>query len=258
MGNETMSLREQILDAVPQASHTGILKMALDQNINDPNDPHWGMVALAWASTESASIARAALESVRKETGKIPDAIYQGTVKAGSDLKGQVEAAGQAVLTAAQAKGAELERKVSDAITRATTAGSAELKKAVTSLGPAAARKRDDLVQAMQVAAAEAARDVARAGLAGKIAKSWATVALSLLVAAGLGATTGAVITDTEINSPGQVIESNPGLRIYPNVTGGYTEVLGPDVRVQNTTGTAGCPAYRICLKVSSTTAIKR
>ena len=245
MGNETMSLREQILDAVPQASHTGILKMALDQNINDPNDPHWGMVALAWASTESASIARAALESVRKETGKIPDAIYQGTVKAGSDLKGQVEAAGQAVLTAAQAKGAELERKVSDAITRATTAGSAELKKAVTSLGPAAARKRDDLVQAMQVAAAQAARDEARTALAGKLARSWGAVALSLLLAAGLGA----AATYAGLDAAGQITPST--LHVYRDPGSGYVEVLGPRIHMQQVT--RGCPAYRLCISVSNT-----
>ena len=79
------SLRDQVLASVPEAAREGILKMALDQNITDPSDPQWGMVALAWSATESAGLARASLEEVRAAIAMIQDMIYKQTSAAGKD-----------------------------------------------------------------------------------------------------------------------------------------------------------------------------
>ncbi len=147
MGNKE-SLRDQVLAAVPAASHTAILKMALDQHINDPNDPHWGMVALAWAATDAANISRESLESVRRETGKIPEAIYQGAVRAGTDLAAQVRSAGDEAFDAARG-----------VVEAAKTSAEAAINKATQGLATAAERQCEALVKQMAEAAAKAAQD---------------------------------------------------------------------------------------------------
>ena len=153
-----------------------------------PDEPSFSLVRIVVDVDKAVQSASAAAGRIEAAANTVSESIYTGTVKAGADLKGQVEQAGQGVITAAQARGEALRQQLESAITRATTAGSAELKKAVTSLGTAAARSRDDLVQTMQTAAAQAARDEARTALAGKLARSWGAVALSLLLAGGIGA----------------------------------------------------------------------
>lgn len=85
-----MNLREDVLNAIPDAAREGVLKMALDHNITDPNDPTWGMVSLAWSATQAAAISRQTLDDALGTAGKIPDMIYSSTVAAGADLKAGV------------------------------------------------------------------------------------------------------------------------------------------------------------------------
>ncbi len=223
MSNNDKSLRDQVLAAIPAASHTGILKMALDQNINDPNDPHWGMVALAWASTEAAGLARASLEQVRQETAKIPEAIYQNTLKAATDLKATV---GQEVRTA----GVEVGQALTLAIGQAMTQGAAGLKSAAEELPALAQKKQKEIVGIWCASLAEAVKFEARGTLAGRMARSWGVVVLSLLFAAALGA--GAALV---------------GARMSGHLTPwSYKLQYGPSGRVQ--CGTLRGATYRVCL----------
>ncbi|MHB8253788.1 MAG: hypothetical protein ACYDEV_08830 [Acidiferrobacter sp.] len=93
------SLREDVLNAIPADAREGVLKMALDHNITDPNDPIWAMVALAWTAARSAHVSRASLESVRVETARIPAAMAVATTTAVADLRAQITDAAREVAT---------------------------------------------------------------------------------------------------------------------------------------------------------------
>lgn len=69
--------RDAVLAATPEASHRGLLEMALQVGITDPADPIWTMVGLAWAAAFGAETARERLEIIRQETARLPDLIAE-------------------------------------------------------------------------------------------------------------------------------------------------------------------------------------
>ncbi len=229
------SLRDQILDAVPAASHTSILKMALDKQITDPDDPQWAMVGLAWSATESASISRASLDSVRVETAKIPDHVFQGGVRAGIDLSKTVEAAGKKIMQEAQQQSDAATEKVRQGIAHATKAGSDALRQAIAGLRSAGTKARDEMVAGWRADLAAAARDEVRAGLTSRMARSWGLVSFLLFVAACIGAFVFWLAT----NSPPPTTCIVGPVRAW-QVPGG-TEIAVTD---GNATSRVGCPAY--------------
>lgn len=122
-----MNLREDVLNAIPDAAREGVLKMALDHNITDPNDPTWAMVGLAWSATQAASTSRQTLDAALDTAAKIPDAIYSSTVAAGADLK-------SGVAKAIEAKTLEAGSALVQAICVAASKGAQDLQKAAAGL----------------------------------------------------------------------------------------------------------------------------
>ncbi len=181
------TLREIALDAIPQELRESVLTYAAEQGITHANDPFWPVVASMANGMAAAKAAGEAADRTREETQKIPDMVYKGAISAGSDLKSQVVQAGQSIIDAAQTRAEALQEKVDAAIAKAAAAGSAVLKKAVAGLGAAAEKRKDELTQEMQAAAAKAAEVQIRAGLADRMARSWGVVAASLLIAMILG-----------------------------------------------------------------------
>jgi hypothetical protein len=78
--------RDAVLAATPEASHRGLLEMALQVGITDPADPIWTMVGLAWAAAFGAETARERLEIIRQETARLPDLIAEEKKRAAGDL----------------------------------------------------------------------------------------------------------------------------------------------------------------------------
>ena len=81
------SLRDEVLSNLPEASHKGILELALDYGVNNPDDPVWAMVGLAWSAAKGADLTRERLEIIRRETASIPEKITKGTEQAGANLR---------------------------------------------------------------------------------------------------------------------------------------------------------------------------
>ena len=141
------------------------------------------------AASEAAQAAGAAAQAVSAETAKIPDAIFKATVSAGTDLKGQVAAAGQEIVKAATDQAAKVQEGMVAAVQGAAQAGASVLGKAVQGMDQAA-RERIDQIVARGIADVTAAvRADARAAVAGRMARSWGMVAGLLLVFMVLGGT---------------------------------------------------------------------
>lgn len=185
---------EKVLDALPADRATATAKAMIKHGVRD-GDPLVEAISIALdadaarqAAAEAARDAGEAARAVSVETAKIPDAIYQGTVKAGNDLKGQVEVAGKAIVEAAILRATEAAALGDAAISKSVEAGRGVLKQAVSDLSIAAREKRDALVQDMQAAALRAVEKQVREGMAARVARSYSVVAVSLLLAASIGA----------------------------------------------------------------------
>ena len=188
-----MTSIEQVIDAVPADRSTATAKAMLKHGVKD-GDPIVEVLNIALdadearrAASEAAKAAGDAARSTQEQVAGIPDAIFQGTVKAGDDLRGQVEAAGNAVVEAATQKATEAAALGESAIMKSVEAGRGVLKQAVTDLSVAAKDKRDALVRDMQSAALRAVEKQVKEGLAARMARSYLVVVMSLLVAAIAG-----------------------------------------------------------------------
>ena len=135
-------------------------------------------------ATAALSQAASAAGAVREAVARIPDTILQQTAHAGTDLKGEIVAAGKAITQDIAAQGKAT-------INAASQASVAVLGKAIAKLGASAAARREEMTREMQVAAAKAIRDQIQLGLAAKLARSWGLVSGFLLVAYLLGVGTG-------------------------------------------------------------------
>ncbi len=167
----TETLRDNVLATLPPETHTAFLRLALDAGVHNPDDAAWGDVALAYAASVSAAAATAAAVEVKSETAKIPEAIYQGTIRAGQDLRGQVEAAGKSVIEAATAEVAST------------------LRQAVQGMDANAKARIDQIVACGIADVTAAVRADARASVAGRMARSWGMVAGLLTFFMVLGGT---------------------------------------------------------------------
>ena len=121
------------------------------------------------ATAALKSAASAAVE-VKTALAQVPQVILSQTTAAGKDLRGQVHAAGV---------------EIGKAVTLAIEAAA---QRAAAGLPALAQQKQDEMVGAWRAALADAARDEARGALAGRMARSWRGVAMSLLLAMLLGA----------------------------------------------------------------------
>ena len=171
-----MNLREEVLNAIPTPAREGVLKMALDHNITDPNDPTWAMVALAWSATTAAATSRITLD----EAAKIPEILYKNVTSAGADLKAVLEAG-------IKAKTDEAGANLTNVILAASGHGADALKKAAAGLDMMAENRAEGFVEQWKAAVASAVERQARTALRRSIARSWVSASFALLLAASAG-----------------------------------------------------------------------
>ena len=238
------SARDAALAAVPADRREAVLRRASDLGIGRADDVIWSIVAAVVDANAAARAAGHAATAVEKETAAIPERIYRGTIKAGEDLRGQITAAGDTVgkkfLDAARAQSITLQAGLTDAIREAAKLGDAALAKAIMDLDRATLSMRDANIEEWRAAAAVAIRDEVRAGLAGRMAKSFGLVAGSLLFAAVLGAGAALIVSS---RLPGRVNNGLPaGWHLVRS--GAWNEIYmdGPVRTV------AGCSPGDVCL----------
>ena len=138
-------------------------------------------------ATAALEAAASAAGEVKSAAEQVPAVILQQTAAAGSDLRGQVETAGKAIVEAAEQKAVQAAALGAAAIDKSVEAGRGVLKQAVNDLAVAAREKRDALVQDMQAAALRAVERQVQEGLAARVARSYTIVVASLLFAAIAG-----------------------------------------------------------------------
>ena len=175
------SLRDGVLSNVPEAAHKGILELALEHGINNPDDPIWAMVGLAWSAAKGADLTRETLETIRKETASIAEKITNGTEKAGSNLRTIIN-------TEITEKMDALRGTLVKDIDKAAGRGAEAIRKAQDGLDDDIEKKKETAVQDFATAAGNAAESHARSAFARARTASWATVVLSLIASAIVGA----------------------------------------------------------------------
>ena len=174
------SLRDGVLSNVPEAAHKGILELALEHGINNPDDPIWAMVGLAWSAAKGADLTRETLETIRKETASIAEKITNGTEKAGSNLRTIIN-------TEITEKMDALRGTLVKDIDKAAGRGAEAIRKAQDGLDDDIDKKREAAVQEFATAAGNAAESHARKAFERTRMTSWTTVVLSLLGSAIIG-----------------------------------------------------------------------
>ena len=175
------SFRDQVLSNLPEAAHKGILELALDYGVNNPDDPVWAMVGLAWSAAKGADLTRERLEVIRRETASIPGKITEGTEQAGADLR-------KIINTEIAEKMDVLRGNLVKDIDKAAGKGAEAIRKAQDGLDDDIEKKKETAVQDFATAAGNAAESHARSAFARARTASWATVVLSLIASAIVGA----------------------------------------------------------------------
>lgn len=201
-----MSKRDEILSIIPDAAHNGILKMALDHEISDPNDPLWTMVALAYVASTSVDMSRASLAAVDKHTQDLPSAIYQATIKAAIELKASIA---NEIQTQAQA----MAKTVSVEIDRSAKAGAEGLKAASADLVKMAQNQGPGIVEGWKVQLAQAASLHAKMAIKAQAKASllWATLIIAGCLSLGFAGGIGYLATTNKITPPGTSSYFNAG-----------------------------------------------
>ena len=181
MSEEQKSARDVALESLPPEMREALLRKASDLSVHRADDVVWAMVACIVDATAAAQIAGQHVKALALETQKVPDMIYQGTVKAGADL-----AAG--VARGIEDKTAEAGAALVTAIGVAASRGAMELQRTAAGLDKLGAEKGAAFVETWKASLAKAAADQARNARAGALARSWGAVAGALLVMMFLGA----------------------------------------------------------------------
>ncbi|OCB03910.1 hypothetical protein BBC27_05810 [Acidithiobacillus ferrivorans] len=172
------------LEGKPHDLQTRILKIVAGRNL-DQNDPAVDLFAAAGISADAAAATGAAALEVKESVGKIQSQIFNGAIKAGAEISGQMSQAIEAKLT-------EGGQALVAAITIAADAGSAKIKAGALDLtlklDQAIEMKKAEGVDAFAKAAATAAGKAALAGATKRFMWSVTGVAINLLIFAGIGA----------------------------------------------------------------------
>lgn len=157
-----------------------LLRKASDLGVHRTDDVVWAMVASVLDATLAAQVAGQHVKTLSLETRKIPDMIYQGTVKAGADL-----AAG--VARGIEDKTAEAGAALVRSINAAASKGAGELQKAAAGLDRLGAEKGAAFVEAWKGDLARTVAAQAKASLAWRLGRGYGVVAGALLVMMLLG-----------------------------------------------------------------------
>ena len=152
------TLREIALASVSQELREHLLAWASENHITTNNDPFWPLAAAMANSLAAAARAGQHVEALAEATAKVPEAIYQGTVKAGADLKASVS---QAI----EAKAIEAGQALVQVIGVAAGKGAADLQKAAAGLERIGQEHGQAFVETWKAELARAANRRERAGL---------------------------------------------------------------------------------------------
>ena len=121
------TLRDIALASTPPDLREALLTWATENQITTHNDPFWPLATAMANSLAAAARAGRHVEALTEATAKVPDLVYQGTVKAGADLKAGVS---QAI----EAKTIEAGQALVQVIGVAASKGAADLTAAAAGL----------------------------------------------------------------------------------------------------------------------------
>ena len=86
----TTTPRDAALQSLPPDRREALLRRASDLGVHRTDDVVWALVASVIDATAAAEVAGRHVAALTEATAKVPEAIYQGTVRAGADLKAGV------------------------------------------------------------------------------------------------------------------------------------------------------------------------
>ena len=236
MSNEqtNTNARDAALESLPPELREALLRKASDLGVHRADDVVWALVASVIDAAAAAQVAGQHVKTLVEETGKVPDLIYEGTMRAGLDLK-------EGVAQALEDKTVEAGQALVGAIAHAAGKGAADLQKAAAGLDRMGAEKAAAFVEQWKARLACALKEQAKASLAWKLAQGWGVVVASLagmfvfgmLVMTGIGIMSHRVILSSTVEYH-RAAGSNP-----PQVN-----FMGPLYRA------ASCPPGETCLAV--------
>ena len=226
--------RDAALESLPPELREALLRKASDLGVHRADDVVWALVASVIDAAAAAQMTGQHIKTLVEETGKVPDLIYQGTMRAGNDLK-------EGVAQAIEDKTVEAGQALVGAIAHAAGKGAADLQKAAASLDRIGADKATAFVEQWKAHLAHAIKEQAKASLAWKLAQSWGVVAallsgvmiLGMLIITGMGIIEHRVILSSGVTYHRGVGGNPPQLNF-----------VGPLYRA------ASCPSGGSCLMV--------
>ena len=221
--------KAEALRGLPPEWREKLIEQAAHMGVRADHDTAWLLVGAfvnAWAAAAAAGEAATATQ---KAVSAIPDTVYQGTIRAGADLRGQVAAAGQEVLKAATDQAAQTKEALVAAVQGAASAGASVLGKAVQGMDANAKARIEEIIARGVHEVGAAVRADARAAVAGRMARSWGVVSASLLFAVllGSGLTWGGLFLAhhlTPLNM--QIMTNSVGHRLCGTLRGGTEACL--------------------------------
>ena len=192
--------RDTALGSLPPELREALLRKASDLGIHRADDVVWALVASVIDAAAAAQVAGQHVKTLVEETGKVPDLIYQGTLRAGNDLK-------EGVAQTIEDKTVEAGQALVGAIAHAASKGAQDLQKAAAGLDRMGAEKAAAFIEQWKVHLAHAIREQAKASLAWKLAEGWGVVVallagmfvLGMLVMTGIGILSHRVILLLEV-----------------------------------------------------------
>jgi hypothetical protein len=173
--------RDAALASLPPDRREALLRRASDLGVHRADDVIWALVASVVDAAAAAQVAGRHVEALTEATAKVPDLVYQGTVKAGADLKA-------AVSQAIENKTAEAGAALVQVIGAAASKGATDLQKAAAGLERVGQEHGTAFVEQWKASLAQAVERQARSALAWRLASGWGVVAFTIILMLMLGA----------------------------------------------------------------------
>ena len=234
MSNEQVNgnARDTALESLPPELREALLRKASDLGVHRADDVVWALVASVIDAAAAAQMAGQHVKTLVEETEKVPDLIYQGTMRAGNDLK-------EGVAQAIEDKAVEAGQALVGAIAHAAGKRAQDLQKAAAGLDRIGAEKVAAFVEQWKVHLAHAIREQAKASLAWKLAEGWGVVVallagmfvFGMLTMTGIGILCHRVILSPEVTYHRAAMGNPPQINF-----------VGPLYRA------ASCPPGESCL----------
>ena len=159
-----LSARDAALQSLPPAMREALLRKASDLGVHRSDDVVWALAASVIDATLAAQVAGQHVQMLAAETGKIPDLIYQGAVKASGDIKGTMETA--------------IASTIQSTLDVAVQSGATVLRQAAADLPKIGRDNQDRIVSEWRAALTDAARKHTWAGYFQRLSVSIALAAV--------------------------------------------------------------------------------